>query len=194
MPGPEAPAAAPMVKGRALLDTVGVIRDRFGEAALQKAIAGLDPAARQVLGGRLLVSEWYPLDAMTALMAGSLALNEGGDESRVIRRSEEVVARQLGGVYSLFVRLGSPEWIVKRITAVNEAYFRNVHISQSFVGERKATVRYVGFQPQHRILELAIVGFYRKALELSGAKDREVRFTTSVTDGKGFSELELSWS
>jgi hypothetical protein len=39
-----------------------------------------------------------------------------------------------------------------------------------------------------------IVGFYRKALELSGAKDRQVRVTTPISAGKGYCELELTWA
>lgn len=181
------------MKGRTLLDTIGSIRERVGDGGLQRALSALDPGFQQLLGGAPLASDWYPLDALTALVEASLRLNDGGDEERVIARAEAVVARHLGGVYQLFVRLGSPEWIIKRIAAVHVTYFRNVDISPSFTGERSAMVRYVGFGPQHRVMELIIVGFYRKALELSGAKERQVRISTPIGAGKGHLDVELSW-
>jgi hypothetical protein len=187
------PLDPPLVKGRTLIDTVGTIRERFGEAGLQRTIAPLGPDLRQLLGGSILASDWYKLDALTELVEASLRINEGGDEKLVIAHAEEVVARHLGGVYQLFVRLGSPEWIIKRIAAVHVTYFRNVDISPTFTGERRAAVRYAGFARQHRVMELMIVGFYRKALELSGARDRQVRVSTPIGAGKGYLEVELSW-
>jgi len=183
----------PLVKGRALLDAVDALRARFGEATLQETFAKLAPEVRQQVDGALLASDWYPLDALTGLIEASYGTMDAAAEERLIARSENVIARHLGGVYQLFVRLGSPEWIIKRIAAVHVTYFRNVEISPSFQGERRATVRYVGFEPQHRVMEFMILGFYRKALELSGAKEREVRITVPIAAGKDYLEVALSW-
>jgi hypothetical protein len=57
----------------------------------------------------------------------------------------------------------------------------------------KAVVKYTGFAKQHRLIGLIIIGFYRKALEISGAKDVKAGFTTSIEDDKGYCELLLSW-
>lgn len=190
---PSTPSAGPLTKGTVLLETLDVLRERFGEPALQRVYAAVEPASRQVLADGPLSNEWYPLDVLTGLMQASLELNEGGDEAKVIANAEQVVAHHLSGVYAIFVRFGSPEWIVKRIAAVHATYFRNVEISHTFDGPRRARIRYRGFLPQHRILELAIVGFYRKALELSGAKERAVRVTSSIA-GADVCELELAWS
>jgi hypothetical protein len=181
------------VKGRALLDTLGMLRERLGEEALQRAIDTLGPEVRQVLRGKVLASDWFPLDLMTGLVAAAVAPLQDGRDELVRSRAEEVIARHLGGVYQLFIRLGSPEWLITRIASVHETYFRNVEIVPSFRGDRHATVRYVGFCPRHRIMEPIIVGFYRKALELSGAAEREVRIATSIAAGQGHFELELSW-
>jgi len=61
-------------------------------------------------------------------------------------------------------------------------------------GHLKAVVRYSGFEKQHRIMGFAIIGFFKKALEISGAKDVVLRFTVPIEEGKAFSELSISWS
>ena len=66
-------------------------------------------------------------------------------------------------------------------------------IEFKITGSHRATVRYVGFEPQHRLMEYALIGFYRKALELSGAKQVSTGFTNSSGQGKGYWELALSW-
>lgn len=193
MSSPSAETTGPLVKGTVLLDTLAVLHERFGVEAYLRVLTSLDPAAKQVLAGGALPNEWYALEVLTSLMQTSLELNEAGDEAKVIANAEEVIARHLRGVYAIFVRLGSPEWIIKRIATVHATYFRNVEVSKAFDGARRASIRYQGLAPRHRILELAIVGFYRKALELSGARSREVRITVPIEAGTGCLELELTW-
>jgi hypothetical protein len=182
------------IKGRVLLDTFESIRARIGDAQLQALVSTLEGPVRQVLQGKISVGEWYPLEVMTSLMTAGVRELDGGDESVIVARSEAVIERELRGVYRIFVRLGSPESIIKRITAIHETYFKEVQISQRFLDQRKAVVRYTGFGPEHRVIEPAIIGFYRKALEISGAKTIEARFTTPISAGSGFSELQITWS
>ncbi|HMD10588.1 MAG TPA: hypothetical protein VKH63_23865 [Candidatus Acidoferrum sp.] len=40
----------------------------------------------------------------------------------------------------------------------------------------------------------AIVGFFKKALEISGAKDVAIYFSVPIEEGKGYSELSIAWS
>lgn len=184
----------PTVKGRALIDTVAVVRERYGQAALDELVATLDPEAQEILRGSVLANDWYPLDVMTSFMVAGVKMHSGGDEGVIVARSERVIEKQLGGIYRIFVRLGSPEFIIKRLGAIQQTYFEGVEVAPRLVEDRRAVVRYAGFEPQHRIMEPAIVGFYRKALQLSGAKDVTARITRPLSDGKGYLEVEIAWS
>lgn len=84
--------------------------------------------------------------------------------------------------------------MIKRIAAVHATYFQGVPIDVKPLGNGQALIRYTGFEKQHRIMGFAIIGFFRKALEISGAKNVVVRFTTPIEEGKGYTELALSWS
>jgi len=39
------------------------------------------------------------------------------------------------------------------------------------LGNDKALIKYTGFEKQYRIMGFAIIGFFKKALEIPGAKD-----------------------
>jgi hypothetical protein len=117
-----------------------------------------------------------------------------GDENMVTRGSEAVIERQLRGIYKAFVKLGSPEFVIKRIAAVHATYFEGVPIEVNLPAPRSAIVRYKGFEKHHRIMGFAIIGFFRKALEISGAKDVAIRFTVPIEEGKEFAELSITWS
>lgn len=184
----------PQVKGRAVIDAVALVRERHGPAAVDALLGTLDAEAQEVLRGTLLANDWYPLDVMTSFMVAGVRAYSDGDESVIVERSERVVEQQLGGIYRIFVRLGSPEFIVKRAGAIHQTYFEGVQIAWTFAEERRAVVRYTGFEAQHRIMEPAIVGFYRKALQLSGAKDVSARITTPLSAARGYLEVEIAWS
>lgn len=182
------------IKGSAIQETINQIKKRAGEDAFQKILALLDEEARNVLKGEVYSSSWYSLDFFTRFLELEIRVLADGKEEMVTRGSEAVVERQLRGIYKTFVRLGSPEFVIKRIAAVHETYFQGVSIEVRLPEKGKAFIKYKGFEKQHRIMGFAIIGFFKKALEISGAKDVSIYFATPIEEGKGHSELSIAWS
>jgi hypothetical protein len=182
------------IKGSAIHETINQIKSRSGDDALNKIFGLLDEEARKVFQGEVFSSTWYPLDVFTRFLEIEIRVLADGNEEMVTRGSEAVIERQLRGIYKAFVKLGSPEFVIKRIAAVHATYFQGVPIEVDMPAPRSAVVRYRGFQKQHRIMGFAIIGFFKKALEISGAKDVAIRFTVPIEEGKEFAELAITWS
>ena len=181
------------IKGSAIKETIDQIKSRAGEAAFQKILGLLDEETRKLCQGEVFSSTWYPLDLFTRFLEIEVRVLANGKEEMVTRGSEAVIERQLRGIYKAFVKLGSPEFVVKRIAAVHATYFQGVPIDVQLQGNNRALVKYTGFEKQHRIMGFAIVGFFKKALEISGAKDVVIYFSTPIEEGKGYSELSIAW-
>ncbi len=62
-----------------------------------------------------------------------------------------------------------------------------------FFRKGKALLKYTGFEKQHRIMGFALIGFFNKALEISGAKNVAIHFATPIEDCKGYSVLFIAW-
>jgi hypothetical protein len=182
------------IKGSAIKETIEQIKSRAGEAAFQKILGLLDGETRKVLESEIFSSSWYPLDLFTRFLEIEIKVLAEGNEEMVTRGSEAVIERQLRGIYKAFVKLGSPEFVIKRIAAVHATYFQGVPIEVQMQGKSRALVKYTGFEKQHRIMGFAIVGFFKKALEISGAKDVAIYFSVPIEEGKEFSELSIAWS
>jgi hypothetical protein len=159
----------------------------------RKILGLLDVETRKVCEGEIFSSTWYPLDLFTRFLEIEIKVLADGNEEMVTRGSEAVIERQLRGIYKAFVKLGSPEFVIKRIAAVHATYFQGVPIDVKLEGNNRALVRYSGFEKQHRIMGFAIVGFFKKALEISGAKDVVIRFSVPIEEGKEYSELSIAW-
>lgn len=82
---------------------------------------------------------------------------------------------------------------MEKISVAHATYFKNVNIAPIFIDANQARIRYTGFAKQHKIIEQPILGFYYKALELSGAKRVVVRFTKPVSDEE-FAEVAAEWA
>jgi hypothetical protein len=182
------------IKGSAVLDTVLAIKRRAGEDAYMKIVGMLDAETKKVFQSEIASSSWYSLDLFTRFLDLEIKVLANGNEEMIVRGAEAVIERQLRGIYKVFVKLGSPEFIIKRIAAVHATYFNGVPIHVEMNGAKGATIKYTGFEPQHRLIGYAIIGFFRKALEISGAKNVAAEFTTPIADGKGYAVLSLTWT
>ena len=182
------------IKGSAIKETIEQIKTRVPSEAFQSLLGILDEDTRKLIEGEIFSSSWYSLDLFTRFLEVQNRILAGGKEEMIIRGAEAVNERQLRGIYKAFVKFGSPEFIIKRIAAVHATYFQGVAVEVNVEGKGKALIKYIGFQKQHRIMGFAIIGFFKKALELSGAKDAVIQFVTPIDDGKSYSELSLVWN
>jgi hypothetical protein len=182
------------IKGSAIKETINQIKSRAGEEALKKIFGLLDDETRKVCEGEVFSSTWYPLDLFARFLEVEIRVLANGNEEMVTRGSEAVIERQLRGIYKAFVKFGSPEFVIKRIAAVHATYFQGIPIDVQLQGTGNAVVKYTGFEKQHRIMGFAIIGFFKKALEISGAKDVVIYFLTPIGEDKGYSELSITWS
>lgn len=181
------------IKGTAVLDTLKAIEARAGKAELDKIISHLDPETRGIFQQPISPSTWYSCDAFSRFLEADIRETAGGNEQELVKRAEAVIEKQLSGIYKMFVRLGSPEFVIRRIAAVHSTYFDGVQIIPEMKGPNSATIQYVGFSRGHRIMGFVILGFFRKALEISGAKKVDVHFTVPIDAGEQFCELALAW-
>ncbi|HMD10587.1 MAG TPA: hypothetical protein VKH63_23860 [Candidatus Acidoferrum sp.] len=112
------------IKGSAIKETIEQIKSRAGEAAFQKILGLLDDETRKVLEGEIFSSTWYSLDLFTRFLEIEIKVLADGNEEMVTRGSEAVIERQLRGIYKAFVKLGSPEFVIKRIAAFTPRIFK----------------------------------------------------------------------
>lgn len=182
------------IKGTAVLDTLEAIKARAGKAELDKIISCLDAETQEIFRRPISPSSWYSCDAFSRFLEADIRETAGGNEQELFKRSELVIEKQLTGIYKMFVRLGSPEFVIRRIAAVHSTYFDGVQIIPEMKGPNGATIQFVGFSRNHRIMGFVILGFFRKALEISGAREIDVRFTVPIEAGEKLCELSLSWN
>jgi hypothetical protein len=182
-----------LVKGSIVRDAVTAIKDTYGESEFNRIVGLLDADSQKALKGTILPSSWLPIEVVVNLLETELKEFYHNDKSQIMKRSELITEKHLNGIYSIFIRIGTPAFILTRLARVNETYFKGVTVEPKMVGLRCFTCTYCGMEKRHEILEPVIVAFYKKAMEISGAQEVVVEFTVPMAVGDGKSEITVTW-
>jgi hypothetical protein len=183
------------VKGTAVEMTMLFVRDRFGEEGYQKWLAALPPESREIVVGKILPSGWYPLEAAYVMPTRLVCdLYFGSTKRGAFEVGRYSAQRALTGIYKMFVKIGSPAWLMERGSKVFETYYRP---SRCVVTDRKdGSCRMVisEIEDKSGYVENRIAGWADAAIEIHGYKTRKVAVVKSISTGDPQTELELTWS
>jgi hypothetical protein len=184
----------PQIIGTAVSDTVAAIKARHGEQTLAKVLDHLDDEAKRLFNAPIESWKWYSLDAFVDLIDADVRETAHGDRAVLIERTKRVVDAQLRGIDNLLADMDSPKFVITRVAIIHQSYFQSIQIIPEIDDGPRATIKYIGLQRNHDILEPIFIGFYIKALEICGARDISAKFTKPVSEGAAYSEITATWA
>ncbi|MCP4653618.1 MAG: hypothetical protein GY858_09605 [Candidatus Omnitrophica bacterium] len=175
--------------------SIGWVKENFGDAGFSKILNAVSEEDQRILSSKFIpVTTWVSFDTYMHLLAAIVSELGSGDESILMRLSADCTKKELRGVYSIFIKLGSPEFIIKRAASMFEKYFSFGEVAVTNLGHKNIMLRFCGFEKQHRLIEVATFSFCKVALELTGGKNPDVKLVKSLADGTGYFELACTWS
>lgn len=182
------------VKGTAILVVPLFVRARHGEEGYRQWLKGLSPQARTVYEGVVLATTWF---AMKPIMLEPTKLVcdmfYGGSLTGAVELGKYSADHGLKGIYRLFVKLGSPEFIIGKAGAILPTYYKGSAMEAKKVASGKALVRITAFPEPHAIVESRIQGWMMQALTICGVSDVRVRIASSMASGAGTTDFDISW-
>jgi hypothetical protein len=141
-----------------------------------------------------LPAEWYPLGhAVIAPTRRICELFHAGDmrKARDIGRFSADYA--LTGFMRIFMKLGSPHFILARGSHVVARYYRPCRIRVLDARDRSCKIQLVEFDEPHDLVEQRIAGWLERAVEIAGKKPRRVDITQSLARGGSVTEFAVEW-
>jgi len=181
------------IRGIAIAHDAEMILKRFGKQNYIRLAQMLDVDDRKMFLSKIIAADLYPLDSYVRFIEAGIQLFYNGDKTAVLRNTEEIIDRQIKGVFRWFIQFGSPTYISNEIVKITKAYFEGVTVDTIINGNGRFVGQIRGFQKRHEIMQYAIIGFFRKALTISGAKNVQAKFTVPFSDNKEYSEIVVTW-
>jgi hypothetical protein len=178
-------------KGVAVIPMRDYVLNNF-KSRYQEWVDSLSPDSKVVLKNPL-ASVWYPFEPAIIEPTQKICdlFHKGSDQGawQIGRFSAD---HALKGIYSIFVKLGSPGFIVGRGSKIITNYYNPSEMKVAENSSKKAVVQIVRFGLPNRLIELRIGGWMERAIELSGSKPT-VKITKSMASGDSITEYSVTW-
>ena len=124
-------------KGSLLIHSRDYVRKQHGERVWEKLVTDSSSEDREILQGILLRGGWYPIGVINRLTDRLCVQHATGPAEDEMRRlSAHIADSDLGTVYKMVIRMGSPEFLVKRTGSLWNRYFDVGDMTASEVGAR----------------------------------------------------------
>jgi hypothetical protein len=105
------------------------------------------------------------------------------------------VARyDLSTLYKMLFKLGTPEFVIRRVAVVYKTYIKGGGIAAADVKTGEALVRLTEGSLPRYFCTHGVAGWFTAAVELSGGKDVDVREIACIHDGARGCEWHATWA
>lgn len=181
------------MKGTAVQSSLRYVRERFGEGSLARVLEALPEDDRQALGHGILASSWYGMDAFLRFMQ-EVERQLGAQEPDVVRKMGRASCDYgVTGVYKIFFKVGSPEFIISRAARVFSSYYDTGELKVVEGGAGRAVVELTALQGGAPQFCERIFGWMQRTLELAGAKALRSAHSACVHRGDPVCRFEGNW-
>jgi hypothetical protein len=182
------------VKGSAIETLPIFIKDEFGDDNYEKWLSSLSSEAREVYKSRINTSAWYPLKQTLLEPTKKICeLFYKGNIKGAWESGRFSAEKGLKGVYKMFIKFGSVQFLLKKASTILPTYFDPSHIDILEMEDKNALLHITQFEDADIVVDNRIGGWVERALEISGCNNIKVDIRKSLAKGDPVTELKLAW-
>jgi hypothetical protein len=164
-------------KGTDVIALKGIMRAR-GNAIEQQFIGKLTPALREVYSG-ILATSWQEVADQASIYRAAAETLFPSSKEKLVELGRLLASQSYKGVYKLFLRLPSTQYIFERVARIWSSYFERGEASIETNGDKSVDVVVRDFEDlPHELMEAAS-GHYCVLLEATGCKNVSVQIIDS---------------
>jgi hypothetical protein len=181
------------VKGTAIMSLQDFVKKLYKDR-FQEWLNSLPEASRTIMGSVILTNSWYPLqEALVEPTKKICDLFYHGDVKGAWEAGRYSAEHALKGIYKIFVKIGSPEFILNKASRILPTYYKMSEMETITTKPKSAILRITKFPNLNIYVEYRVGGWIEKALEISGCKGLRVTMTKSLTKGDPYTEYLSEW-
>lgn len=187
--------ALQQVGGNIILARRSFVQARGGDALWERVLARLPADDAQKLRKTLLVTSTYPLELNLRLDDAIAAELYPGEPDRAFLEMGRASAdTNLNGPQRAFVRQGDPHYLLSLSETIYSYYYAQGRRTYDRSGPKSGVVTTYEAPPSSPADCLTVIGWYQRAIELSGGEDARVVEEKCRSRGHDRCEYRCVWS
>jgi uncharacterized protein (TIGR02265 family) len=186
--------ATARIKGGILKARLAFVEQTGGALALERVFRALPAEDGKTLHSLLTASAWYPFDLGSRLDGAIVSVLGGGDPKYFERLGEASAERNLGGAHHEFLVQGNPQAFLAKAPIIYSFYYQGGRRTYEATGPTEGVL--TTFDAPHFSGPdcRTVVGWYRKALQMCGAKGVHVTEEECRAEGGKVCRYRLAWN
>ena len=181
------------VKGSAISSTLNYVKINH-ESEYDSWFNSLEEDSQQILKS-ISNSKWYPMKEgllnPTQKIIDRFFDNDNKGAYKVGYHSADT---GLNGIYKLFIKLGSPNFIISKTAKVFGMYYKGAKMEVISSTSESVILDITHFPEYSIIIEQRVIGWIEKALEITGCKNIKTSLVKSLAKNDDSTELFIVWN
>ncbi len=182
------------IRGAILLTRKYFVRKHFGEAAWRQVLSSLNEEEQNLLGGLIIHVGWYPFEIGERLDKTIVKVLGKGDTKVFEQIGAQSAIENLNGVHWDFIREGDPQAFMKQANAIYSFYYDKGRRTYEQTGPTSGVMTTYDTETVSAVDCLTVIGWYRTALEMCGAKNIRINEEKCRAKGDPVCQYRFDWS
>ncbi|MCK5028367.1 MAG: hypothetical protein KAR57_01945 [Bacteroidales bacterium] len=183
------------VKGTAVKSIKDYVEKKYS-SQVNDWIQLLPESSAKIMNGGIFANNWYPMKdgAVEPTLAIAKMFYNNDKEKAALEAGRFSAEQGLKGVYKIFVRIASPNYLMQRARRVFTSYYSPSEISVANSHDKGLTLHITKFPNPEEVIEYRIAGWCEKALEFTNCKNVKANITQSLAKGDELTEIVITWN
>jgi uncharacterized protein (TIGR02265 family) len=181
------------IKGLVLQSRKDFVIEHFGEEGWGRVVGSMSQADQDVLGGVIFAAKWYPFDAGERLDRAIVRVLGGGDTKVFEEMGAKSARRSLAKEHKSFLSPGDPQALMAKTSLIYRFYYDTGYREYEPTGPNSGVMTTYEAEAFSTPDCLTVIGWYKEALKMCGAKKVTVYETDCRARGGRFCRYRLQW-
>ncbi len=183
------------VKGTAVKSIKEYVEKKY-KSQYTDWIQSMPESSQKIMSDAIFANNWYSMKdgAVEPTLAIAKLFYRNNIQKAALEAGRFSAEQGLKGVYKIFVRVASPNYIMERAGRVFTSYYSPSDITVLDKHDKGLTIHITKFPEPEEVIEYRIAGWCEKALEFTNCKDVKSNITKSLAKGDNLTEIVITWN
>lgn len=180
------------IKGAVLKSRLTFVEEHSGADGVTRVVESLPPDDQRALK-MIFTSNWYPFELGKRLDEAIVRVVGNGRPEFFVKLGEASAQKNLTSLHEGYLSKGNPQAFLAKAGKIYSMYYETGRREYEPTGERSGTLTTFDAETYSGPDCLTVVGWYRRALELCGAKNPSVVEEECRAKGGDVCRYRVAW-